>query len=140
MRVRMKIKCKNPNCEEEFVLTRSNKVYCCGICRSEHYRLVNIKKLQEEQKLRKGNRNNEQVLRDLFSRLPMNKEDSGAVNLSQETLMGAGYNFDFSGMLIMVNIDGKKISCFRYSDMLLYSHPNNKGRYLIRNNYGIDRE
>jgi hypothetical protein len=123
--------CAYPACRKAIVAGRANKKYCCNRCRSAHYQIINHQFISAERQLTKGNRDNERVLKQLLERLPMSTRYKNCIDISKETLCGAGYNLTYTGMAIMVNWEVLSVKAFRYNDVLLISHPYEPSRYLI---------
>jgi hypothetical protein len=123
--------CMHPMCRKPINGGRANKKYCCNRCRSAHYQIIHHQPISAERQLTKGNRDNERVLKQLLERLPMSTKYKNCIDISKETLCGAGYNLTYTGMAIMVNWEGQSIKALRYNDVLLISHPHEPSRYLI---------
>jgi hypothetical protein len=124
--------CMHPMCRRPINGGRANKKYCCNRCRSAHYQIIHHQPIQAERLLTKGNRDNERVLKQLLNRLSRSTKYKGYIDISKETLCGAGYNLTYTGIAIMINWEGQSIKAFRYNDALLIAHPHEPSRYLIR--------
>ena len=123
--------CAYPTCKKVIQSGRSNKKYCSNRCRSAHYQIIHQQSILAERKLTKGNRDNERVLKELLERLPLSKQYKNYVDISKETLFGAGYNQKYTGMTALCNWDGITVNTFHYNDVILVSHPHQPSRYLI---------
>ena len=123
--------CAYPACRKAIMAGRANKKYCCNRCRSAHYQIINHQFISAERQLTKGNRDNERVLKELLERLPLSKQYKIYVDISKETLFGAGYNQKYTGMTSLFNWDGITVNTFHYNDVILVSHPHQPSRYLI---------
>ena len=124
--------CAYPACRKAIMAGRANKKYCCNRCRSAHYQIINHQFISAERQLTKGNRDNERVLKQLLERLSASTEYKNCIDISKETLCGAGYNLKFTGMTYMSVWEGITINTFRYNDVILAAHPHQESRYLIR--------
>ena len=123
--------CVHPTCRKPITSGRANKKYCSNRCRSAHYQIIHHQPIQAERQLTKGNRDNERVLKELLERLPLSKQYKNYVDISKETLFGAGYNQKYTGMTSLFNWDGITVNTFHYNDVILVSHPHQPSRYLI---------
>lgn len=123
--------CTHPTCRKAIQSGRTNKRYCSNRCRSAHYQIIHQQPILAERQLTKGNRNNERVLKQLLERLPLSKKYKNYVDISKETLFGAGYNQKYTGMTSLFNWDGIIVNTFHYHDVILISHPDQPSRYLI---------
>ena len=66
------------------------------------------------------------------NRLPKSTKYKGYIDISKETLCGAGYNLTYTGMATLFNWEGISVKAFRYNDVALIAHPHEPSRYLIR--------
>ena len=96
------------------------------------YQIIHHQPIQAERHLTKGNRDNERVLKQLLNRLPKSTKYKGYIDISKETLCGAGYNLTYTGMATLFNWEGISVKAFRYNDLALIAHPHEPSRYLIR--------
>jgi hypothetical protein len=124
--------CLYPVCNKVLSDGRSDKKYCGNQCRSAHYQLIHHKTIVAERQLTKGNRINERVLRQLLVRLPKCTEFPECIDISLETLKGAGYNLKFTGKAFMMRVSSKAVNAYQYNDVYLISHPVLANRYLIK--------
>jgi len=124
--------CVHPTCRKPITSGRANKKYCSNRCRSAHYQIIHHQPIQAERQLTKGNRDNERVLKQLLERLSVSTKYKNCIDISKETLCGAGYNLKFTGMTYMSVWDWITIKTFRYNDVILAAHPHQESCYLIR--------
>ena len=124
--------CMHPMCRKPITSGRANKKYCSNRCRSAHSQIIHHQPIQAERHLTKGNRDNERVLKQLLNRLPKSTKYKSYIDISKETLCGAGYNLTYTGMATLFNWEGISVKAFRYNDLALIAHPHEPSRYLIR--------
>jgi hypothetical protein len=123
--------CGNPACGKPLRKGRADMKFCDAKCRSANYQLLNKASINAEKVLTKGNRINEKVLKQLFNRLPESKQFPNYVDISLETLKGAGYNLQFFGMPKMVKWGNKEVQSSQDYKIILIAHPQLENRYLI---------
>ena len=123
--------CSNPACSMPLRKGRADLKFCDAKCRSANYQQLHKDTIDAEKALTKGNRINEKVLKQLFFRLPKSKQFPNYVDISLETLKGAGYNLQFFGMPKMAKWGNKDVQSFQYYKIILVAHPEHKNRYLI---------
>ena len=124
--------CGNPSCGMPLRKGRADLKFCDAKCRSANYQQVHKDTIDAEKALTKGNRINEKVLKLLFNRLAKSKQFLKAVDISNETLVGGGYNKEFSGKSKVIAWENIPLPSFQYHNIILISHPYEKNRYLIK--------
>jgi hypothetical protein len=123
--------CGNPACGMPLRKGRADLKFCDAKCRSANYQQLHKDTIDAEKALTKGNRINEKVLKLLRLRIPRSKQFPGYVDISTETLVGAGYDMQFFGMPKMVKWDNKNVQSYYYYKIILIAHPEHENRYLI---------
>jgi len=124
--------CGNPSCGMPLRKGRADLKFCDAKCRSANYQQLHKDTIDAEKALTKGNRINEKVLKQLRLRIPRSKQFPGYVDISTETLIGAGYNKEFGGKYKVIALENKHLPSFQYHNIILISHPYEKNRYLIK--------
>ena len=124
-------KCANVECAQSFTVSRSNKKYCSNICRSHSYQMNNFHTIEIERTVIKGIRENDKVLEKLFARLEKSKNYQGSVELSHDTLIGAGYNLSYCASTEYSEVNDKHTLSYDQLNFKLIYHPTEKNHYLI---------
>jgi hypothetical protein len=123
--------CKNTACGKLLRKGRTDMKFCNAKCRSAHYQHLNKDSINAAKSFTRGNRNNEKVLRLLYERLPKSEKYPKYVDISMETLIGAGYDKEFLGLVKITEWGSKKTNAYQYYRFVLIAHPDQTNRFLI---------